>query len=123
MQTYFRSESLEIKEIRASDYPIVTKPITIAAGQDLKEGAVLGKITDSEDPDFGKCVLSVAAATDGSEVPYAILSSTHIDATEGAKAASAYVAGEFLGKNLTYGEGHDKDTVFDALRAVGIYVV
>lgn len=123
MQTYFSTQSLTIKEIRASDYPVVTKPITLAAGQDLYEGAVLGKITKTDDPDVGKCVLSVAAATDGSQVPYAILSSTHVDASAAAKAATAYVAGDFLGKNLTYGAGHTKDSVFDALRAVGVYVV
>lgn len=122
MDTYFRTESLTIKEIRASDYPVITKPITLAAGQDLPEGAVLGKITKEGEADIGKCVLSVAAATDGSEKPYAILTYA-VDATSAAKKATAYMAGDFVGKNLTYGAGHDKDSVFDDLRAVGVYVI
>jgi hypothetical protein len=122
MDTYFRTESLTIKEIRASDYPVITKPITLAAGQNLPEGAVLGKITDAESADVGKCVLSVKAATDGSQKAYAVLTYA-VDATSAAKKATAYMSGDFVGKNLTYGTGHDKDSVFDDLRAVGVYVI
>lgn len=121
MDVSFSTQSLTIKEIVASDHPIITKAVTIAAGQNLVEGAVLGQIT-ADGADKGKLVLSVAAAEDGSQVPYAILSSKAIDATAAAKAATAFVAGHFLGKNLTYGAGHTKDSVFDALRSVGVFV-
>ncbi len=122
MDVSFSTQSLTIKEIRASDHPVITKPIQLAAGQNLPVGAVLGKITDTGSADVGKCVLSAADATDGSQTPYAILTYA-VDATSAAKKATAYVAGDFLGKNLTYGTGHDKDSVFDDLRAGGVYVV
>lgn len=121
MDVSFSTQSLTIKEIRASDHPVITKPITLAAGQSLPEGAVLGLIT-ADGADKGKCVLSVAAATDGSQKAYAVLTYA-VDATSAAKKATAYMAGDFVGKNLTYGAGHSAESVFDDLRGVGIYVI
>lgn len=122
MDASFTSQSLEIKEIRASDHPVMTKPIVLAAGQNLPVGAVIGKITDDESADFGKCVLSLADATDGSQKPWGVLTYA-VNATAAAKKATAYVAGDFVGKNLTYGTGHTAESVFDDLRAGGVYVV
>lgn len=122
MNASFSTQTLTIREIRASDYPVVTKPIQLAAGQNLPVGAVLGKITDTGSADVGKCVLSVKAATDGSQKAYAILTYA-VDASAAAKKATAYVAGDFVGKNLIYGTGHTADSVFDDLRAGGVYVV
>ena len=67
----------------------------------------------------GKLLLSLAAAVDGSQVPYAI-------ATEAVNAAatdvttSVWITGSFAEENITFGTGHTADSVRDQLRALGI---
>jgi len=100
----------------AGDFPVVTDTITIAAGQVLQRGAVLGKITAS-----GKYVLSDAGATDGSQTPVAILAED-VDASSGDKEATVYLTGEFNVRRITFGNGHTAATVKDALRQVGIFI-
>ncbi len=95
---------------------IVTEGIELAEGQNLKRGALLGKMTDG-----GKCTLSAAAAEDGSQVPYAILAED-TDATEGDVVTAAYLAGEFNEAALTYGAGHTAASVKEGLRGKGIFL-
>lgn len=64
---------------------------------------------------------SVAAATDGSQRPLAILVGS-VDATSGAKKASAYRTGEFNTAALNFGAGHSVSTVRAPLEAVQIYL-
>lgn len=117
MSVDFSITSFEPKEIIASDYPLVTRHVTIASGQKLERGAVLGKVTAS-----GNYVLSVAEADDGSENPVAILATEEVDASEGAKGAGVYVTGQFNPDALTFGEGHTADSTREALRDLGIHI-
>nr|VFK12791.1 MAG: Bacteriophage lambda head decoration protein D [Candidatus Kentron sp. LFY] len=100
----------------AGDHPIVTQSVTVATGQNLKRGTLLGKVSAS-----GKVVLSEAAANDGSQTPYAVLSED-TDATDGDKTTIAYLSGEFDEDSITFGIGHTADSARDALRAINIYL-
>jgi len=95
---------------------LVSETGTLAGGQSLPRGAVIGRITAS-----GKVTLSTAAATDGSQVPYGILYD-EFDATAGDMRCGYYIAGEFNGHVLTLGAGHTLASVRDVLRAGGIYL-
>ncbi len=69
-----------------------------------------------------KYELAAAAATDGSEVPDAILADD-CDASAGDAECLVYEDGVFNASRLTFGTGHTKDTVRDTLRAKGIVLV
>lgn len=97
--------------------PLVTQTVTIAAGQTLSRGSVLGKITAS-----GSFVLALAAATDGSQTPNAVLAAD-VDTSGGtALTAPVYVAGNFNTRSMTFGTGITAASSADALRDVGIYL-
>lgn len=100
----------------AGDFPVATDTVTIASGQNLKRGAVLGMVTAT-----GKYVLSVATAEDGSEEPVVILAED-IDATGGDVTAPVYLTGQFNARALTLGEGHTTDSVKAALRPLSIFI-
>lgn len=102
--------------LSAGDFPIVLEAVTIAADQVLSRGAVLGKVTAS-----GEYVLSLAAATDGSEDPVAILNAD-IDTTGAAADGLARLTGEVLGSQLTLGTGHTLAGVKAALRSLSLFV-
>jgi len=117
----FRKDSYTPKEIYASEYPLVTASVTIAAGQTLERGAVLGRVTSG-----GAYVLSAATdgtdpIADGSQVPVAVLAE-NVDASAGAEAAIVYISGHFESRFLTFGTGHTAASVRDGLRGLGIYV-
>jgi len=96
---------------------LVGEKITIASGQNLTRGAVLGKISAS-----GEYVLSASAATDGSEVPDLILAED-CDASGGAKEALAYSRGDFNSNALTLGAGHTVASIKEGLRDKGIILI
>lgn len=112
----FSKDSYTPKEIYASEHPRITRGVTIAAGQVLERGALLGKVTAS-----GAYVLSVAAAEDGSQTPVAVLADD-VNASAAADGAVVYEAGHFEGRHLTYGAGHTADSVRAGLRTLGIYI-
>jgi len=66
-------------------------------------------------------VLSAKAATNGSQTPHAILAED-VDATDAEKPAVIYLSGEFDRDSLTFGEGHDADSVKPLLRTYNIYI-
>jgi len=103
-------------QLSAGDFPIVRDVVTIAADQILSAGAVLGKVTAS-----GEYVLSLAAATDGSEDPAVILDAD-IDTTGAAADGIARLTGAVLGSQLTLGTGHTLDGVKAALRPLSLFV-
>jgi hypothetical protein len=70
----------------------------------------------------GKYVLSVAAATDGSQVPDLILAEA-TNASAGDVATVAYYQGQFLQSALTLGAGHTADSVREGLRVKGIQLI
>lgn len=117
MSVHFSRQSYAPKEIVAGDFPLVTEPGLLAAGQNLKRGAVLGRISAS-----GKVVLSLDAANDGSEVPYGILADDEADATAGDLGVTVYLSGQFHAPNLTFGAGHLALSARDTLRTLGIYI-
>lgn len=93
--------------LRAGDFPMISRPVTILTGQNLKRGAVLGVVTAS-----GKYVLSASAASDGSQAPIAVLAAD-VDTTTvaGDQVAPAYFTGEFADLMMTFGTGHTQATV------------
>jgi len=91
--------------------------MSLAAGQNLIRGAVLGRITAS-----GKYVLSAAAAGDGSEVPDAVLAED-CDATAGDRQTVAYTRGDFNEAALTLGAGHTADAIREGLRDKGLHLI
>jgi hypothetical protein len=93
---------------------LVGRVVTIAAGQNLLRGAVLGKITASN-----KYALSASAANDGSQAPDLILAE-HCDATGGDRTAMAYSRGDFNANRVTLGAGHTVASVTEPLRVKGI---
>ena len=62
------------------------------------------------------------SATDGSEVPFAILKED-VAASGSAQVASVYVAGSFLADGVLLPEGSVAADVWDGLRALNIYLV
>lgn len=104
------------EQLSAGDFPIVMDTVTIAIGQVLPRGAVLGQITAD-----GEYVLSLAAATDGSEVPRVVLEDA-IDTTTGAAPAPVRLTGQLLGSALTIGTGHDLASIKAALRPLSLFV-
>jgi hypothetical protein len=65
--------------------------------------------------DAGKYVKAVAAAADGSAKPVAILGD-EVDVTSADRAAPAYFSGEFAAAKMSFGTGHDADSVDAAFR-------
>lgn len=100
----------------AGDHPIRTVEVTIISGQNLVRGSLLGKITAS-----GKCNLSLSAAGDGSQTPYAILVDD-VNASGGDKKGVAYIAGDFNANQIVFGASHTAASVRDALAAKSIYI-
>ncbi len=103
-------------QLSAGDFPIVRDVVTIGADQVLSAGAVLGKVTAS-----GEYVLSLAAATDGSEDPVAILDAA-IDTTGAAADGLVRLTGQVLGSQLTLGTGHTLVGVKATLRPLSLFV-
>ena len=100
-------------DLIVGDVPVVTRTVTIASGQDLKRGAVLGEITANS-----KHVLSRAAANDGSEEPAYILA-FDVDASGGDVEAQAYFGAAVDAAKLHIGAGHDAASVEQAFRRKG----
>ncbi|GAV21602.1 head decoration protein [Carboxydothermus pertinax] len=96
--------------------PKVTDVGTIAAGQNLPRGAVLGRVTAD-----GKLKLVDKAATDGSQNVYAILAEA-TDATTADKVAPIYLTGEFNENALTLAAGTTVADIKASARAVGIFI-
>lgn len=94
---------------------VIGKGITLLAGQNLARGAVLGQITSG-----GKFVLALAASSDGSQTPSAILAED-TNATAADVATVAYFEGTFVEQKLILGTGITTAAARAALRSVGIY--
>jgi len=110
----FTSEG-SVTQDKLFDRETITRKVTLDAGN-LQRGALLGKITAS-----GKYVLSLAAATDGSEVPDAILLHA-ADASAADQEVIVAIKGRFNGGALIYGTGHTAASVDGALRDKNIYL-
>lgn len=104
-------------EIEAGGIPVDTDFITVAQGQVLKRGAVLGRVTAT-----GEYVLSAKAANDGSEKPVGILL-FGVDATSGPKKCERFVAGRFFGTRLIRGAGFTVADIAAAFEGTPIHVL
>lgn len=96
---------------------LVHQPITLISGQNLLRGAVLGKITAS-----GKYNLSLSAAGDGSQTPFAILAED-CNASGGDKVTVAYFRGDFRADKLILGASHTLASIKQGLRDKNIEIV
>ena len=96
---------------------LVSRQITLASGQNLPRGAVLGKVTASS-----KYVLSASAASDGSQTPDLVLAEA-CDASAGDKTTVAYSRGDFAAGALTLGAAHTASSIAEGLRAKGIVII
>ncbi|MCU1722424.1 head decoration protein [Pseudomonas sp. 5P_5.1_Bac1] len=103
-------------QLSAGDFPVVMDTGVIAAGQNLKRGAVLGQVTASKE-----YLLCKVAAEDGSEVPTAILDQD-VDATGGATSAPIRLTGQVLASQLHLGEGLSLAAAKAALRPLCIFI-
>lgn len=99
--------------IAGNAHLLVSRVVTIKAGQNRKRGDVLGK------DGAGKYLLSLSAAADGSQVPDLVLASD-CDATAADGQALAYSRGDFNANAITLGAGHTVASVTEGLRAKGI---
>jgi len=95
-------------DLLVGDYPVAVRTVTIGAGQVLKRGAVLGDAA-------GTFILSASAASDGSEVPSAVLA-VDVDTSAGAVQTRIYASGGFDSSKLILGAGHTVDSVEKAFR-------
>ena len=89
---------------------------TLVSGQNLARGALLGKITSS-----GKLTLSLNAAADGSQTPYAILAEG-CNASAGDAQCAVYLSGEFNANAVIFGTGQTVANTKDVLRDANIYL-
>ena len=95
---------------------LVTDTVKITGGKAYKRGTVLGVVTAS-----GGYQLSVKTATDGSEVPSAILVDD-VDATAGDVQGGVYLMGEFNGYRIIIDNSWTVETVAQALRPSSIFI-
>lgn len=113
----FGSTTLDTDRLIAGELPILTRKVTLASGQNVARGAVLGRITAG-----GNFTLSASAAVDGSQTPRAI-AAEDINASGGAQEIIVYIRGDFNTAELILGAGHTLASIEDGLRALGIYFV
>lgn len=97
---------------------VVSDTVTILTGSaaNYKRGTVLGVVTAS-----GKYTLSVATATDGSQVPKAILADDAI-ATVADVLAGVYLMAEINQNRITFDPSWTLATLKTALRPFGIFL-
>lgn len=101
-----------------SDDIIAIKVVIAAgAGNNLKRGHVLGKITAS-----GKYTLALAASNDGSQVPDVILAHD-VDATAGDVEAMVYIRIVANKSAVLFGAGLTVVSTFDVLRTKCIFLI
>ncbi len=113
----FSSASFTPDRLVISLDDVVSRKVTIAAGQNLVRGAVIGKITTG-----GKYSLSASAASDGSQTPDAILADD-CNATAADTEAMAYFRVQVNSAAVTLGAGHTVASIREGLRGKGIDLI
>jgi hypothetical protein len=114
-------DSYNPHDLIAGDFPLKTETITLAKGQNLKRGSLLGRLKDS-----GKYVLSRKLddagkeIADGSEKPLRILGE-NVDAAAGDKLTVAYKTGYFFLTGVTIHESHKQEEIRLDLEARSIF--
>lgn len=101
----------------ANSLQLVTESITIASGQGvLLRGTILGQVTAG-----GNYKKSVKTATDGSQVPSAILID-NVDATGADVQGGGYLMGEFNQHHIIFDDSWTVPTLSVALRPFAIFL-
>ena len=100
----------------AGEFPRISRVVTIAQGEKLLTGAVLGEITVNN-----KYKLCTSNASDGSEIPEAILAED-VDSTLEDKQAAVYFSGEFNQLALQLGKGVTVESIKNTLRDKTIFL-
>jgi len=113
---FVAGSNTSFKNILANDDDVTTKKITVLSGQVQPAGAVMGQITSG-----GKYILSLSAASDGSQTPDLILAED-VDASGGDREAIAYEHATVVATALTLGTAHTIASIRAGLRAKGIYI-
>lgn len=103
-------------QLLGGDFPRRFATVTIASGQVLAAGAVLGEVGETDE-----YILSLAAAEDGSEKPSVILWED-VNASEGAVDAEVMLTGDVRAAALQIGTGHTVGDVRKALRPFCLFV-
>jgi hypothetical protein len=106
---------MEWREILAGNFPASTEEVTLATGQNLKLGSVLGRVTAS-----GQYKLVNSAADDGSQEPYCVLMED-VNATDSTAVGIAYLTGEFIRTRLIFGGTDTWETHLAAARKNSIF--
>ena len=102
-------------QLIAGNLKLVTDSVTITGGA-FKRGTVMGVITAS-----GKYTQALAASTDGSQTPAAILADDS-DASAGDVTGGVYLMAEVNGNALILGTGITLPAANKALRPLGIFI-
>lgn len=114
----FKSEGFTPDGLVAQNAQLLLhEPIVLSSGQNLKRGALLGKVTAS-----GEYILSASAASDGSQTPVAILAHD-CDATAADANTVAYTRGDFIADALILGAGHTVASIKAGLADRGIFLI
>lgn len=100
----------------AGDMPVKARRVTIGTSQTIVRGHVLGQITSG-----GNVIISLSAASDGSQVPRFIAAES---ITTGGSTAEAivYEAGDFNEAALTLGASHTIASIREGLRGLSIFL-
>lgn len=99
-------------------FPLVTKSITLAEGQDLVRGTVIGKLANGK---FEIAKDEIVDPATPAVVPYAVLAQD-TDATSADKKTICYLTGQFVESEMTFSGDLTMTGVVDNLRALGIFV-
>ena len=108
-------------DLIAGDFNLLSETITLEAGQNLKRGTVLGRISGS-----GKYVISErlndadTEIKDGSEDPSRILAED-VDASKGDRQTIAYLTGSFFPGGVILGKGHTIASIKEKLELRSIF--
>ncbi len=115
--------SFDFTSLFAGEFPVRQRTVTLASGSNavgtpLPRGALLGRVTASD-----KYIPCLKTATDGSQVPAAVLAAD-TDASAGDVSTAAYFEGEFAGEIMTFDPSWTIPTLQAAFRqaASAIYV-
>lgn len=100
------------------NYPVIIQSGTVALGEVLVRGSLVGLTTNKE------LKLSDVSTTDGSQSIYGVIVNEKIDATVSKQPCSIYLSGYFSKGHLVVGNGHDlnDEDLLMNLRKKNIYI-
>lgn len=104
-------------QLIAGNLKIVTDQVNFAkADALLMRGTLVGQVTET-----GLFVVSVATATDGSQIPSGIVVDT-VDATEDTASGAVYLMGEFNVRYMSFDDSWAEDKLVAACRQNNLFI-